>query len=610
MQLKVAVAALNQSPLDVSGNYERISSCLSRARREAVDVLCFPELSISGYGCEDLFLTRDLLQKSWTQLLKLAEEGSGLFFVVGLPLLHKERTYNVLAVVDDAQIVGFYAKQHLARTGVYYEPRWFEAWPSGVIDTFSRDHLSCPIGEQVHEYMGQRIGFEICEDIWQSDRPARRYAAQGVDIILSAHASHFALGKYAERIALVEQSAEQFNCLYAYVNMLGNDSGRLVYDGDLLIADRGTVVATAPRLSFSSTTWLTYEWSRPKVPRPTEVRPDLFTSEEEEFTQAASLALFDYLRRSRAHGYVVSASGGADSSICAVLVREMLRRAEQDLGREGLKEALPFLNTEPGAPHLAWQVLKMVYQRSANSSKETHSAARSLAQALDAHFIEWSIEEEVQLYTQKVTKALGRTLNWGADDLALQNIQARARTPGLWLLANVLNALLLTTSNRSEGSVGYATMDGDTAGSLAPLASVSKVFILKWLQWAEQQLPCPGLRAVNNLQPTAELRPPGASQSDEADLMPYAILLAIEREAIYHRKGPQEVLNSLSEQKIATQKELRTYVKKFFQLWIRNQWKRERLAPSFHLDAYSVDPKSWYRFPILSGGYEEELNQL
>ena len=606
MQPKIALAALNQSPLDTQGNYARLSASVARARRESVDILCFPELSISSYGCEDLFFTQDLLEKSWTQLLRLAEEGQGLFFVVGLPLQHKGKAYNVLALVDNAEIVGFYAKQRLARTGVYYESRWFEAWPPGHVDTFSRGALQCPIGELRYSYLDQRLGFEICEDIWQDARPAQRYAEQGVDIILSIHASHFALGKHAQRAALVQESAARFDCLYVYVNMLGNDAGRLVYDGDLMIADRGTIVASAPRLSFLPTTWLTYEQKTPAVTRQ---RKDIFDSEEEEFTQAATLALFDYLRRSRTDGFVLSASGGADSSMCAVLVSEMLRRAEQELGTEGLQKALPFLSDDSKMPFSA-QLLKMVYQRAAHSSEDTLSAARLLAQQLGAHFIEWSIEEEVQLYTEKVTQALGRSLNWRDDDLALQNIQARARVPGLWLLANTLHALLLTTSNRSEGSVGYATMDGDTAGSLAPLASISKVFILKWLRWAETQLPCPGLSAVNSLQPTAELRPPSSSQSDESDLMPYEILLAIEKEAIYHRKGPRAVLDALSVQDIAPLDDLRTYIKKFFRLWTRNQWKRERLAPSFHLDAYSIDPKSWYRFPILSFGYEEELRQL
>jgi NAD+ synthase (glutamine-hydrolysing) len=177
-------------------------------------------------------------------------------------------------------------------------------------------------------------------------------------------------------------------------------------------------------------------------------------------------------------------------------------------------------------------------------------------------------------------------------------------------LANLKNALLLSTSNRSEGDVGYATMDGDTSGSISPIAGVDKDFVIHWLQWAEKNLDRPGLREVNALTPTAELRPQERSQTDEKDLMPYSLLVEIERLAIRDRRSPLEVFVALRKKNEFTEAELKEYIKKFFRLWSRNQWKRERLAPSFHLDDFNVDPKTWCRFPILSGGFEEELNQL
>src|SRR5476651_369814 len=128
-----------------------------------------------------------------------------------------------------------------------------------------------------------------------------------------------------------------------------------------------------------------------------------------------------------------------------------------------------------------------------------------------------------------VEQGLGRKLSWKTDDIALQNIQARVRSPGIWMVANLQNALLLATSNRSEAAVGYATMDGDTAGGLSPIAGIDKAFLRRWLVWLEQQGPLgigpiPELAAVNAQAPTAELRPPSATQTDEADLMPYEIL--------------------------------------------------------------------------------------
>jgi NAD+ synthase (glutamine-hydrolysing) len=176
------------------------------------------------------------------------------------------------------------------------------------------------------------------------------------------------------------------------------------------------------------------------------------------------------------------------------------------------------------------------------------------------------------------------------------------------MLANVNRAVLLTTSNRSEGDVGYATMDGDTSGSLAPIAGLSKVFILQWLRWAEKNLGQSGLQHVNNLQPTAELRPLERNQTDEDDLMPYTVLAEIERHAIVERKSPPQVFQSMKDN--YDTELLKGWIRKFFRLWSANQWKRERIAPAFHLDDLNVDPRTWCRFPILSSGFAEELELL
>jgi NAD+ synthase (glutamine-hydrolysing) len=235
-------------------------------------------------------------------------------------------------------------------------------------------------------------------------------------------------------------------------------------------------------------------------------------------------------------------------------------------------------------------------------------AAEELARSIGAAFHRWDIDDEVNSYTKKITHAIGRELKWDTDDITLQNIQARTRSPIIWMLANIKRAVLLTTSNRSEGDVGYATMDGDTSGSLAPIAGLSKVFILQWLRWAEQALQHDGLNAVNNLQPTAELRPLERQQTDESDLMPYPVLAEIERHAIQDRKSPLQVFEAM---KTTHEAEiLKRHIRKFFTLWSANQWKRERLAPSFHLDDINVDPRSWCRFPILSSGFAAELALL
>src|SRR5262249_4971757 len=226
------------------------------------------------------------------------------------------------------------------------------------------------------------------------------------------------------------------------------------------------------------------------------------------------------------------------------------------------------------------------------------------------------VDRVVNDYIGLVSSAIGRKLTWEHDDVALQNIQARARSPGVWLLANLRGALLASTSNRSEAAVGYATMDGDTSGGISPIAGIDKAFLRLWLRWLETTGPqglgaIPALHAVNVQAPTAELRPPAASQTDEADLMPYDLLDAIERAAIRDKHSPMEVFKLMQTQfNQYTAEQLLTWIERFFRLWSRNQWKRERYAPSFHVDDENLDPKTWCRFPILSGGYERELADL
>jgi NAD+ synthase (glutamine-hydrolysing) len=300
-------------------------------------------------------------------------------------------------------------------------------------------------------------------------------------------------------------------------------------------------------------------------------------------------------------------SGGADSSSIAVFVAEMVRRGIAELGAEKFCKTLglPLLH-QPKA--IIQQIFTTAYQSTENSSDTTFQAAKNLAESIGATFYNWSVNDIVNTYSSKVEEALGRALSWQTDDIAMQNIQARSRSPIIWMIANVKNALLLTTSNRSEGDVGYATMDGDTSGSLAPIAGLSKPFVLQWLKWAETDLGYTGLRFVNALTPTAELRPADKHQTDEQDLMPYTILEEIERMAWKDRLSPAEIWQKWK-QSGKSETEL-NYLKKFFRLWAANQWKRERLAPSFHLDDLNVDPRSWLRFPILSGGFKKELTQL
>jgi NAD+ synthase (glutamine-hydrolysing) len=608
--IKIGGATLNQIPFDWNNNLSNILEAIQAAKAEQVKILCLPELCITGYGCEDVFLSDWLSATAFEKLLGIAPHCKDISVSIGLPIRLDGITYNGVAMVDNGDVKGITLKQNLPGEGVHYEPRWFKAWKPGEVKKIKIYGKEIPVGDVIFDLYGIKTGFEICEDGWSKEkRPGYKLKEQGVELILNGSASHFAFGKSKEREQLVViEGSKLFDCVYLFVNHLGNEAGRMIYDGDIIIAQRGKTIALNERLSFKNFNLLSCDVNF-DAPEKTTIHPVNDSKEKnKEFARAASLALYDYLRKSRAKGFVLSLSGGADSSICAVLVAEMVRRASKELGWQKFCEQLklPGIKTEKDAvAHL----LTCAYQGTKNSSETTLQAARELAQSIGAKFHSWSIDDEVNSYEKKIESALGRSLSWEADDIAKQNIQARARSPIIWLLANVKQSILLTTSNRSEGDVGYATMDGDTSGSLAPIAGVDKPFIIQWLKWAEKELSYTGLSYVNNLQPTAELRPLERAQTDEKDLMPYTVLVVIEKLGIRDRKSPVEVYEEMKLIYLdhAT---LKIHIKKFFKLWTANQWKRERLAPSFHFDDLNVDPRSWCRFPILSGNFAEELDQL
>ncbi len=614
LQVRIGGATVNQTPLDWDHNIGNIISAIEEAKKQQIQILCFPELCLTGYGCEDLFLSEWLSEKAWQHLQNIIPHCDTITTCIGLPIRINGITYNGVSVIQNQKVIGITLKQNMARDGVHYEPRWFDAWPVGKTQDLTIQGQKFQAGDLLYEAHGIKFGFEICEDAWRKEkRPGYRLAQRGVDLIMNPSASHFAMCKSQLREQdVVIEGSQLFQCAYLFVNLLGNEAGRMIYDGDIIFGQRGKLIRINERLSLQpyNVLWCDINFTKPELTTFHPITDNKVRNEE--FIQATSLALFDYLRKSKAKGYVLSLSGGADSSLCAVLVSEMVRRTSLELGWEEFCQQLN-LPTIQNTKEAVGQLLTCAYQGTKNSSTATLLAAKELAHSIGAEFHEWSIDEEVNSYEGKIEKALGRKLSWDKDDIARQNIQARTRSPIIWLLANLKQAVLLTTSNRSEGDVGYATMDGDTSGSLAPIAGVDKPFILQWLKWAEKELGYNGLSYVNNLTPTAELRPADRAQTDEKDLMPYAILVEIEKLAIRDRKSPVEVFQLLKNRSLdpsVSKAQLKEYIKKFFRLWSANQWKRERLAPSFHLDDINVDPRSWCRSPILSSNFKLELAEL
>lgn len=653
--IKLAAAVLNTTPLDWNGNRDRIIAAIEEARAQRVSLLCLPEMCVSGYGCEDAFHSPGMAEMAWKMLMEILPATKGMAVSLGLPLLYQNALFNCAALIVDGRVVGFVAKRFLAGDGIHYEPRWFKPWPGGVVSSVDIGGTSYPLGDIYFNVGGVKIGFEICEDAWVAKRPGGALALEGVDVIFNPSASHFAFGKIEVRKRFVLEGSRAFGVTYVYSNLVGNEAGRAIYDGGAIIASAGHLAAQGPRFTFAdhaiTTAVVDVTATRMAQARtgsfnpaidgdskdcvkvdfdypPTQFETRKLDSppwethghvKEEEFARAEALGLFDYLRKSRSAGFVVSLSGGADSSAICTLVRVMVELGVAELGLDGFLKKLSYFNRLKSAGSveaIMKEMLICVYQATRNSGPVTRAAARGVANEIGAEYLEFDVSALHEGYVNMVGHALGRKLAWETDDIALQNIQARVRAPGVWMLANLRNALLVATSNRSEAAVGYATMDGDTSGGLSPIAGIDKHYLRQWLVWMENMGPAglhtfPALNAVNVQAPTAELRPSDKHQTDEDDLMPYDLLDAIERSAIRDKKTPVEVFQVM---RVAFAKyspaQLGMWVERFFKLWCRNQWKRERYAPSFHLDDENLDPKTWCRFPILSGAYERELAEL
>jgi len=209
--IKVGAVTLNQTPLDWEHNKNNILQAIETARSDKVSIICLPELCISGYGCEDTFLAPGTLTQSLQSLHDIAPLTQNMIVAVGLPLLYQNRVYNTAALLVNGTIGGFVAKRFLPSDGIHYEPRWFHRWPQSV--------------QAEIEISGQ-------QEAWVANRPGIQLAEKGIDIILNPSASHFAFEKHRLRARFVLEGSRAFSVSYVYTNLLGNEAGRAIYDGE------------------------------------------------------------------------------------------------------------------------------------------------------------------------------------------------------------------------------------------------------------------------------------------------------------------------------------------------------------------------------------------
>lgn len=600
----LSAGQINTIPMDLAGNKTKIIKAVELAVDHGCGVVLFPELVLSGAGCAHLFKIPAFVRKCQDCLVALTKElPAGAVVGLGLPLLADNgRIYNAYAVIRRGEILGLTVK-------------YLYKYDNPLDDSYryfanTTEDVSCTIEGKTFYVASRSIncrGFTL--GVAYDDWPV---GFTDCDVVVIPNATPFELGSLESNLNQALNLSRDINAIVVKTNLLGCESGTLVYDGQGIIAQKGKLIAKNSPFSFKRENIVCEKCGIA-----------LDEDENDLIVKAISLGLFDWMLKTRSKGFALSLSGGADSALCAVSVAVGQALALEHLGDKKYVEILRSLNIDVKdveGDHETYiktevmpKVLTTVYQASKSSGKITRNAAEKLAACLGSTHHELEISKAVDLYIKLFDKANdGPSLSWEKDDLTLQNIQARSRLPSIWMFANRENKLLLSTGNLSEAVVGYCTMDGDTVGGVDPVGGIGKSRILR----INRQIADHGvnlgpsayifnikdLSFVADQEPTAELRP-GGEQKDEKDLMPYILLDEIRRLFNAEFLGPEEIFSKVRADerfKDLDDDLLKSDVAKYFRLNARSQWKRKRFASSFHIEKDSCD---MWSLPILNDSF-------
>ena len=520
---RIAMVQMNSVVGDVEGNAYAMSQWVRRARQNGADIAVFPELAMTGYPPEDLVLRPSFLNDTKHALERLAKHCRGITAVVGYveeggPIRSRDATpfivssgtrhvFNAAAVIHDRRIVTTCRKTFLPNYGVFDESRYFSPGEKTVV---------CQV-------RGVWFGVNICEDVWYADGPTRDQVAVGrAQIILNVNASPYHVGKARTREHVLAQRARENGVVMSYTNMVGGQD-EIVFDGNSVIVDRtGTVIArakafaedllvadlpcAAPRGSrvavrtqrstqrypVKRVKLSSVERRKPKKPAPVQ-RPSRL-SDLEEMYLALVTGVRDYVKKNRFQRVLIAISGGIDSALTTVIA----------------------------ADALGPDVVLGVFMPSPFTSRASRVDAKALTKALDVQLLTIPITTLWKQYMRTLSSTFGS----GTADATEENVQARIRGTLMMALSNKFGHLVLTTGNKSEMSVGYATLYGDMAGGFAVLKDVSKTFIYTLARYRNQKAarddgsPVIPQRIIDRA-PSAELKP---DQTDQETLPPYDVL--------------------------------------------------------------------------------------
>ncbi len=521
--LRLALAQINSTVGDLAGNVEKISEAIEKARESKVDLIAFPELAITGYPPEDLLLKSQFIDENLHALQKVAKRCKGLTAIVGF-VDRKEDIYNAAAVIHDGAVQSVYHKCRLPNYGVFDENRYFQAGKEAPVFTLNEIHF----------------GVNICEDIWYPEGPAFAQAlGGGAEVIININASPYHAGKGLFREEMIATRARDNAVIIAYVNLVGGQD-ELVFDGGSFVSnERGEVLARTKQFreslmimdlpvdsvfrarlhdprrrtekrerAFPEVQKILLgntEWTGRRKPHTSSMEDRL--PRLDEMYSALTLGLADYVHKNGFKKGVIGLSGGIDSALTAAI-------AVDALGKENVIG---------------------VFMPSRYTSQESKEEAEMLARNLGIRLITLSIESPFQSYLSLLSQEFKKV----PADITEENLQSRIRGNLMMALSNKFGWLVLTTGNKSELSVGYATLYGDMAGGFAVIKDVWKTLVYELATERNKKGKPVIPERTFTRPPTAELRP---NQTDQDALPPYEVLDAILKAYVEEDRSYDEII--------------------------------------------------------------------
>ncbi len=536
--LRISLAQINPTVGDVPGNTARIAECIRGARDgQAAHLVVFPELALCGYPPEDLLFHGGLEHRVASALDALAAETAGIAALVGFPDYSAAgRIYNAAAWLEDGEICGIYRKQCLPNYGVFDEARYFAAGT----EPFVRD------------VAGIRVGVTICEDNWQSGAAAAQSVAAGAELIVSINGSPFEVGKQVMREQRLAERAHEVRVPFVYQNLVGAQD-ELAFDGGSCVVDASGAVVMRSEPFTEGLIATEFARGGQGVKLLGGTVADI-PGEEALVYQAIVTGVREYVTKNGFDGVVLGLSGGVDSALCLAIAVDALGA---------------------GAVH----AIMMPYHYTSQMSIDD---AREQAGMLGVGYQVLPIATMVAAATATLEPELGEL----STDVTVENIQARCRGILLMAISNKTRRIVLTTGNKSEMAVGYATLYGDMAGGFAPIKDCTKTLVYRLARYRNTLSPAIPERVIER-EPTAELRP---DQKDSDSLPPYAELDPI-LDAL--------MIEDLSVDQIAERGYDRETVGRILDMVRRNEYKRRQSPPGVRISGRAFG-RDW-RYPITSG---------